>query len=28
VSAVVPAGIDWKRYAPLVTTHVLAGAGV
>jgi phenylpropionate dioxygenase-like ring-hydroxylating dioxygenase large terminal subunit len=27
VSAVVPAGVDWKRYAPQVTTHVLAGVG-
>ncbi len=25
VSAVVPAGADWKAYAPQVTTHVLAG---
>jgi phthalate 4,5-dioxygenase len=25
VSATVPAGVDWKRYAPEVTTHVLAG---
>jgi phenylpropionate dioxygenase-like ring-hydroxylating dioxygenase large terminal subunit len=26
VSANVPAGLDWKAYAPEVTTHVLAGA--
>jgi len=25
VSAVVPAGMDWKAYAPQVTTHALAG---
>ena len=25
VSADVPTGVDWKAYAPRVTTHVLAG---